>query len=149
MWTLNQANQNDWPQETWKKCPIKVNQTTTMAQLSNSESACVSIHTYCTLFPPDKYFTCFTTFCLSGSYFSAKLKGQGLVTEHWSSGQDLCSQSPAGNQSPASTTAGPGHLRSIRQQQMAPHSSTLAWKIPWTEEPGRLQSMGLLRVGHN
>ena len=32
---------------------------------------------------------------------------------------------------------------------MAPPSSTLAWKIPWTEEPGRLQSMGLLRVGHN
>ena len=30
---------------------------------------------------------------------------------------------------------------------MAPHSSTLAWKIPWTEEPGRLWSMGLLRVG--
>ena len=32
---------------------------------------------------------------------------------------------------------------------MASHSSTLAWKIPWTEEPGRLQSMGLLRVGHD
>ena len=32
---------------------------------------------------------------------------------------------------------------------MATHSSTLAWKIPWPEEPGRLQSMGLLRVGHN
>ena len=31
---------------------------------------------------------------------------------------------------------------------MAPHSSTPAWKIPWTEEPGRLQSMGSLRVGH-
>ena len=30
---------------------------------------------------------------------------------------------------------------------MAPHSSTLAWKIPWTEESGRLQSMGSLRVG--
>ena len=30
---------------------------------------------------------------------------------------------------------------------MTPHSSTLAWKIPWTEEPGRLQSMGSLRVG--
>ena len=30
---------------------------------------------------------------------------------------------------------------------MAPHSSTLAWRIPWTEEPGRLQSMGSLRVG--
>ena len=35
------------------------------------------------------------------------------------------------------------------QKAMAPHSSTLALKIPWTEEPGRLQSMGLLRVGHN
>ena len=32
---------------------------------------------------------------------------------------------------------------------MAPHSSTLAWTIPWTEEPGSLQSMGSLRVGHN
>ena len=32
---------------------------------------------------------------------------------------------------------------------MAPHSSILAWKIQWTEEPSRLQSMGLQRVGHN
>ena len=32
---------------------------------------------------------------------------------------------------------------------MAPHSSTLTWKIPWTEEPGRLQTMGSLRVGHD
>ena len=32
------------------------------------------------------------------------------------------------------------------EKAMAPHSSTLAWKIPWTEEPGGLQSMGLLRV---
>ena len=35
------------------------------------------------------------------------------------------------------------------EKAMAPHASTLAWKIPWTEEPGRLQSMGLLRVGHD
>ena len=35
------------------------------------------------------------------------------------------------------------------EKAMAPHSSTLAWKIPWTEEPGWLQSMGLRRVGHN
>ena len=35
------------------------------------------------------------------------------------------------------------------EKAMAPHSSTLAWKIPWTEEPGRLQSMGLLRVRHD
>ena len=32
---------------------------------------------------------------------------------------------------------------------MAPHSSALAWKIPWTEEPGRLWSVGLLRIGHD
>ena len=32
---------------------------------------------------------------------------------------------------------------------MAPHSSTLAWKIPWTEEPGGLESMGSLTVGHD
>ena len=35
------------------------------------------------------------------------------------------------------------------EKAMAPHSSTLAWKIPWTEQPGRLQSMGSLRVGHH
>jgi len=35
------------------------------------------------------------------------------------------------------------------EKAMAPHSSTPAWKIPWTEEPGRLQSMGSLRVGHD
>ena len=35
------------------------------------------------------------------------------------------------------------------EKAMAPHSSTLAWKIPQAEEPGRLQSMGLLRVGHD
>ena len=35
------------------------------------------------------------------------------------------------------------------EKEMAPHSSTLAWKIPWMEEPGRLQSMGLQRVGHD
>ena len=35
------------------------------------------------------------------------------------------------------------------EKAMATHSSTFAWKIPWTEEPGRLQSMGLLRVRHD
>ena len=35
------------------------------------------------------------------------------------------------------------------ERAMAPHSSTLAWRIPWTEEPGRLQSMESLRVGHD
>ena len=40
-------------------------------------------------------------------------------------------------------------LSNFLEKAMAPHSSTLAWKLPWTEEPGRLQSMGSLRVGHN
>ena len=35
------------------------------------------------------------------------------------------------------------------EKGMVTHSSTLAWRIPWTEEPGRLQSMGSHRVGHN
>ena len=41
------------------------------------------------------------------------------------------------------------HLVKAMEKAMAPHSSTLAWKIPWTEEPGGLQSMGLLRVRHD
>ena len=40
-------------------------------------------------------------------------------------------------------------LSSALEKEMATHSSILAWKIPWTEEPGRLQSMGSLRVGHD
>jgi len=35
------------------------------------------------------------------------------------------------------------------EKEMATHSSTLAWKIPWTEDPGRLWSMGSQRVGHD
>ena len=41
------------------------------------------------------------------------------------------------------------NMLSRLEKAMATHSSPLAWKIPWTEEPGRLQSMRLLRVGHN
>ena len=35
------------------------------------------------------------------------------------------------------------------EKEMATHSRTLAWKIPWMKDPGRLQSMGLQIVGHN
>ena len=41
------------------------------------------------------------------------------------------------------------YCRPILEKAMATHSSTLAWKIPWIEEPGRLQSIGSLRVGHD
>ena len=39
--------------------------------------------------------------------------------------------------------------RDLLEKEMATHSSILAWKIPWTEEPGRLRSMGSHRVGHD
>ena len=41
------------------------------------------------------------------------------------------------------------YLDKYTEKTMAPHSSTLAWKIPWMEEPGGLQSMGSLRVRHD
>ena len=40
-------------------------------------------------------------------------------------------------------------LEGLLEKEMATHSSTLAWKIPWMEEPGTLQSMGSQRVGHD
>ena len=39
--------------------------------------------------------------------------------------------------------------KDLLEKEMATHSSTPAWRMPWTEEPGRLQSMGSQRVGHN
>ena len=39
------------------------------------------------------------------------------------------------------------YIKDKLEKAMAPHSSTLAWKIPWTEEPGRLQSMGFKELG--
>ena len=41
------------------------------------------------------------------------------------------------------------NLTSFKEKAMAPHSSPLAWQIPWTEEPGGLQSMGMLQVRHD
>ena len=41
-----------------------------------------------------------------------------------------------------------GQLSLHTEKAMAPHSTTLAWNIPWTEEPGRLQSLGVRRVRH-
>ena len=41
------------------------------------------------------------------------------------------------------------HLLATMEKEMATHSSILAWRIPWTEEPGGLQSVGSQRVGHN
>ena len=53
------------------------------------------------------------------------------------------------NKSLASQSYGFSSSHVWMEKAMAPHSSTLAWKIPWMEEPGGLQSMGLLKVGHD
>ena len=62
--------------------------------------------------------------------------GGWLVTENW-----MCPNKVAGTQTET--------YESFTARFGKDHSSTLAWKIPWTGEPGGLQSMGLLRVGHN
>ena len=49
----------------------------------------------------------------------------------------------------ANERGGCKRLSMFSEKVMAPDSSTLAWKIPWMAEPGRLQSMGSLRVGHD
>ena len=59
---------------------------------------------------------------------------------------------PGSGRSPGEGNGTPlqsSRLEDLLEKAMAPHSSTLAWKIPWMEEPGRLQSMGLQRVGHD
>ena len=52
---------------------------------------------------------------------------------------------PQGHPGKNLTAANP----SLLEKAMAPYSGTLAWTIPWAEEPGGLQSMGSLRVGHD
>ena len=71
----------------------------------------------------------------------------------WLSGEESACQTgdtgliPGSGRSPGEGNSNP--LQYCSEKAMAPHSSTLAWKIPWTEEPGRLQSMGSLRVRHD
>ena len=67
----------------------------------------------------------------------------------------VCVGFPGGSESKESAcNAGdlgliPGLERSPGEKRMAAHSSIVAWRIPWTEEPGGLQSMGLQRVRHD
>ena len=51
--------------------------------------------------------------------------------------------------SPSGATCKSAALQLFQEKEMATHSSTLAWKIPWTEKPGRLQSVGWQRVRHD
>ena len=77
IWTLNQANQNDWPKKTRKKCPIYVIQTTMRAQLSLLVHQCVYPHVLYS-FSPNKHFTCFTTFHLCGNSFLQRWRARPL-----------------------------------------------------------------------
>ena len=81
-----EPHKSKWPKEIQKKYPTKVIQTTTKAKLrdslSLSESFCMSIHTYCILFPANKCFTFFTASHLYGNFISTKLCGLGPY--HWS-----------------------------------------------------------------
>ena len=91
-------------------------------------------------------------------YFSALLIS---LTQLFTAGCQFTTVSPAFLLSPSDAPSqfpwpvfSPPHLilglpRVLSEKAMAPHSSTLAWKIPWAEEPGRLQSMGSLGVGHD
>ena len=86
--------------------------------------------------------------CLPFLRDSVGAMGQSLHPEHFGSGSD----SPT--TSWVTLTKGLDFRNlclhvSIMEKAMAPHSSTLAWKIPWTGEPGRLQSMGSRTVGHD
>ena len=64
----------------------------------------------------------------------------------WDSHVVLVVKNQPANAGDAGTIPGPGRSP---EKKMATHSSILAWEIPWTEEPGGLQSMGSQRVGHN
>ena len=78
------------------------------------------------------------------SYYRENTQGINLVSINLVVG--LPRRHDAGDARDQGSIPEPG--RSL-EQEMATHSSTLAWKIPWTEETDRLQSMGFQRVGHD
>ena len=69
------------------------------------------------------------------AFFSTELSGSDGKASAYNAGDLQWVQSPG--------------REDLLEQEMATHSSILAWKIPWMEEPGRLQFMGLQRVGHD
>ena len=68
----------------------------------------------------------------------------------WGRGQGSYSSASSSREESSTELYGnKDHYSTSPEEEMATHSSTLAWKIPWMEEPGRLQSMGSQRVGHD
>ena len=115
IWTANQANQNDWSKENWKKCPVKVIQTAARARPGDclSLSLPVRLSTHTVHFPPpNKYFTVSSLsifvkilFCTTEGPGPLSLT-LGLVARIWSFHHHDQAPSLAGNPSPA-----PSHCR--------------------------------------
>ena len=77
-----------------------------------------------------------------------KKNAREITSDMLDSAQNLCARYVIWGRA-ATLSQGWPIPREQEEKAMAPHSSTLAWKIPWMEEPGGLQSMGSLRVGHD
>ena len=76
--------------------------------------------------------------------------GHGVVPEKFDFYRKRIRDFPGGSDGKASAyNVGDLGREDPPEKEMATHSSTLAWKIPWMEEPGRLQSVGSQRVGHD
>ena len=71
------------------------------------------------------------------------------VTQAWGFPSDTVITNPPIMQKTPETQVRSLGQEDLLQEEMATHSCILAWEIPWTEESGGLQSMGLVRVGHN
>ena len=165
IWTVNQANQNDWSNENWKKYPIKVIQTATRVWFSDSLSPWVLLcdcpHVVY-FFPLNKHFTCSITFHLCGDSLLQSRRVRAYVTDHWSSWEvlvlSLLQPSPVSGGEPkthfkalqAKATGDHHHMLheprlshnalvcSTLSSFMATHCSILAWEIPLTEKPAGL-----------
>ena len=86
--------------------------------------------------------------CSSGTYLVTKLLLIFLLSPRWNEGfpgGSVMKNLPAKQEMGVQSLGGEDPL----EKEMATHSSVLAWRIPWTEEPGRLQSRGLQRVWHD
>jgi len=85
--------------------------------------------------------------CQTGDMSVIPRWGRSTRGRHGNPLQYSCLGKSHGQRSPVGYN--PWDRKELTEKAMASHSSTLAWKIPWTEEPGRLQSMGSRRVGHD
>ena len=79
------------------------------------------------------------------SSMARNISGTRLISDHYLLVAQTVKNPPA-MQETWVQSLGQGDLL---EKEMATHSSSLAWRIPWTEKPGRLQSMGSQRVGHD